>query len=258
MLTPEKRRSLSYLSAGVLGCAALREMIHGSLNSAHILAFAATGTILIPTLQRNSQWFGPVQTRFETLGKKVWLTIDDGPDPDETPGILRVLEKHRVKATFFAIGKRVRRWPNLAREIVRSGHSLQNHTYHHATASFWCASPGMAEREIRLCGDIIFETTGIMPNLFRVPVGLANPFVHAAAQRAGLKMLGWSAAGWDGIAHQPRKVIARIMKNVSPGAIILLHEGSLKGMPSGTRARSLDELLLMLKAKGYEVVLPQQ
>ena len=257
MLTPVTRRSLSYLSAGVLGCAAIRELIHGSLSRAHILAFAATGSILIPTLKRNSQWFGPVETRFVSPERKVWLTIDDGPDPYETPGILEVLEKHGVKATFFVIGTRVKRWPDLAREIVKLGHSLQNHTYHHSAGSFWCASPEIAEREIRMCDEIIFETTGIRPNLFRAPVGLANPFVHAAAQRAGLKMLGWSANGWDGITHHPEKVVSRILASLSPGAIILFHDGSLKGLAPGTRARTLEDLLIRLKAKGYETILPK-
>lgn len=256
MLTPGQRRSISYLSTGALGCAAVRALMHGSLGSAHSFALAATGTILIPTLWKNSQWFGPVETRFDTLERHVWLTIDDGPDPEETPGILRVLEKHGVKATFFAIGERVRRWPDLAREIVRSGHGLQNHTYHHSSGTFWCASPGRASREISMCGDVILETTGVRPNLFRTPVGLANPFVHATVQRAGLRMVGWSATGWDGVSYHPGKVIARILGHLSPGAIILIHEGSLRGIPQGTRARTLDELLFQLKLKGYEAVLP--
>lgn len=257
MIAPNTRRSLSYFSASALGCAAFGELIHGSPCSAHLLAIAASGSILLPTLQRNSQWFGPVETRFETHEKKIWITIDDGPDPAETPEVLRVLEKHGVKATFFAIGCRVSRWPDLARQIVRSGHSLQNHTYHHSAASFWCASPKTAEREILHCGEIIAESTGFRPNLLRVPVGLANPFVHAAAQRAGLQMIGWSASGWDGITHNPEKVISRILGSLSPGAIVLIHDGALKGMVPGTRGRTLDELLIRIKSLGYQTILPK-
>ena len=257
MLPPAIRRSLSYSAAGILGCAAVRELSHGSLNSAHLLAMAASGSILIPTLIRNNQWFGPVQTRFETTEKKVWITIDDGPDPDETPGILDVLDRHGAKATFFVVGIRVRRWPDLTRRIVRSGHSLQNHTHHHAAASFWCAPPWVARSEIELCGDAIFETTGIRPALFRVPVGLGNPFVHAAAQCAGMKVIGWSSAGWDGIAHDPEKVVSRILSELSPGAIILLHDGKLKEMAPGTRAATLEKLLIRLKSAGYETTIPK-
>ena len=257
MLTPATRRCLSYSAAGILGCAAVRELSHGSLNSAHLLAMGASGSILLPTLIRNSQWFGPVQTRFETAERKVWLTIDDGPDPDETPGILDVLERHGAKATFFVIGIRVRRWPDLARQIVRSGHNLQNHTYRHAASSFWCAPPWVATREMQLCGDAIFETTGIRPVMFRAPVGLANPFVHTAAQRGGMKLLGWSASGWDGIAYDPDKVVSRILSDLSPGSIILLHDGKLKGMASGHRATTLENLLISLKLAGFETTLPK-
>jgi peptidoglycan-N-acetylglucosamine deacetylase len=257
MLPPAIRRSLSYSAAGILGCAAVRQLSHGSLNSAHLLAMTASGSILIPTLIRNNQWFGPVQTRFETTQKKVWITIDDGPDPDETPGILDVLDRHGAKATFFVVGIRVRRWPDLTRRIVRSGHSLQNHTHHHAASSFWCAPPWVARREIELCGNAIFETTGIRPALFRVPVGFGNPFVHAAAQRAGMKLLGWSASGWDGIVHDPEKVVSRILSELLPGAIILLHDGKLKGMAPGSRAATLEKLLICLKSEGYETTIPK-
>ena len=257
MLAPGTRRSLSYFSAGVLGCAALRELIQGTPANAHLLAIAASGSVLLPTLWKNSQWFGPVETSFKTDGKKIWITIDDGPDPAETPQILKVLEKHGVKATFFAIGDRIARWPDLARQIVRSGHGLENHTYHHHAASYWCAPPKTAEREILRCNDIIFETTGYRPTLFRAPVGLANPFVHSAAKRAGLTMIGWSSSGLDGIAHHPGTVISRILGKLSPGAIVLIHDGALKGMAPGIRGATLNELLTRIQALGYEAILPK-
>jgi peptidoglycan/xylan/chitin deacetylase (PgdA/CDA1 family) len=88
-------------------------------------------------------------------------------------------------------------------------------------------------------------------------VGFANPFVHAAAQRAGMKVLGWSSAGWDGIAHDPEKVVSRILSELSPGAIILLHDGILKGMAPGFRAETLENLLIRLKSEGYETTIPK-
>ena len=110
---------------------------------------------------------------------------------------------------------------------------------------------------MQLCGDAIFETTGIRPVMFRAPVGLANPFVHTAAQRGGMKLLGWSASGWDGIAYDPDKVVSRILSDLSPGSIILLHDGKLKGMASGHRATTLENLLISLKLAGFETTLPK-
>ena len=70
-------------------------------------------------------------------------------------------------------------------------------------------------------------------------------------------MIGWTATGWDGITHHPDKVVSRIMANLSPGAIILIHDGAVKGMEPGARARTLENLLVSLKAKGYETILPK-
>jgi hypothetical protein len=86
---------------------------------------------------------------------------------------------------------------------------------------------------------------------------LGNPFVHSAAQRAGIKVLGWSSAGWDGIVHDPEKVVSRILLGLSPGTIILLHDGKLKGMTPGSRAATLEKLLIRLKSAGYETTIPK-
>lgn len=256
MLQPGQRRTVSYLSAGALSCTALQQLACGSFGNAHLLSFASTGILLVPTLLRNCSWFGPVETRFHTSQREVWLTIDDGPDPHDTPEMLDVLAEHQARATFFAIGTRILRWPHLAQKIIAAGHQLQNHTLNHPSGSFWLASPHRAEREISMASEAIASTTGIIPTLFRAPVGLANPFVHAAAEKNGLRMIGWSAAGWDGLPHQPDRVIERIVRSLRPGAIILLHEGAMKGMPRSTRARTLHRLLCRLEAEGYSTTLP--
>jgi len=64
-------------------------------------------------------------------GRQVALTFDDGPDPNVTPAVLDVLRDHELKATFFVVGRRVARNPEIVRRIVREGHSLGNHTYNH-------------------------------------------------------------------------------------------------------------------------------
>lgn len=209
-----------------------------------------------PTLVRNAGWFGPVVTRFPTLRREVWLTIDDGPDPVETPAILDVLARHGAQATFFTIGEKVDRWPDLARAVVAAGHRVENHTFRHRAASYWAALPPHAGREIERGSAAIARAVGTAPTSFRAPAGLANPFVHAACERAGLRMIGWSASGNDGIAHDPERVVAKILRAVRPGAIILLHEGPLKGLAPGTRARTLEAVLLGLAAQGYRTVIP--
>ncbi len=255
-LSPQNRRLLTYAAAGALSSAALRQAAKRSFQSAHYLTMAGTATLLAPTLIRNFSWFGPVITRFSTTRREVWITIDDGPHPENTPEILEVLSSHAAKATFFGIGERILQWPHLARAIKEAGHQLQNHTFRHPTTSYWASLPGQAAYEIVRCSEAILQVTGEKAIQFRAPAGLANPFVHAFAQKAGLQMIGWSARGLDGLPHQPERVVQKILHTVRPGAIILIHEGALRGLQSGTRARTLDMLLRELRWKGYQTVIP--
>ena len=255
-LSPQHRRILTYAATGVLGSAAARQAAIGSFQSAHYLAMVGTAALLLPTLLRNSQWFGSITTNFPTSRREVWITIDDGPHPEHTPEILEVLGTHAAKASFFGIGRRILQWPHLACAITSAGHQLQNHTFSHQTGSFWAALPDRARREIALCSNAIAQTTGTEAIQFRSPVGIANPFVHAAAEQAGLRMIGWSANGLDGLPHQPERVVQKILRDVRPGAIILIHEGDLPGLRKGSRARTLEALLRRLSGLGYEAVVP--
>src|SRR5262249_18320441 len=145
-------------------------------------AFAISATL------GNCAWFGPVVTEFATERREVWLTIDDGPDPEDTPRLLDLLDEAGAKATFFLIGDRAQRYRSLVGNIVRRGHGLGNHTQTHPTGSFWAAGPRRAQREIQAAQSSIGHPT----SLFRAPVGMANIFVHRAARENGLTMIGWS------------------------------------------------------------------
>lgn len=256
LFSPQNRRILTYAASGILGGAAARQAAAGSFQSAHYFAMASTAALLLPTLIRNSRCFGSVTTDFSTSRREVWVTIDDGPHPENTPEILEVLGNHGAKATFFGIGRNILQWPHLARAVISEGHQLQNHTFHHQAGTFWAALPNRVRKEIELCNSAIRQTTGVESFQFRAPVGIANPFVHAIAEQAGLQMIGWSATGLDGIPHQPERVVQKILRNVRPGAIILIHEGSLPGLRKGVRAQTLDALLRKLSENGYKAVVP--
>lgn len=207
--------------------------------------------LVMPGVIHNCGWFGRVEKCIRTQARELLLTIDDGPEPRQTPQILDALAAARVRAVFFVIGKQAERLPDLCRRMVQEGHSVQNHTYSHASASFWAASPKRAAMEIDRCSKIIQDATGKTPDRFRAPVGMANPFVHLAAMERELRMTGWSATGHDGIAHDPTRVVARIRRSARPGGIVLLHESHLRGMRGGERACTLSELVNTLKADGY-------
>lgn len=207
--------------------------------------------IVLPGVIRNCQWFGEVEKTFPSASLALRLTLDDGPDPHQTPQILDTLARAGISATFFVIGRKVESHPALCRRMVAEGHSVQNHTFSHPVGSFWASTYNRAAMEIARCSQAIEEATGHSPTQFRAPVGMANPFVHLAARDLGLKLVGWSASGHDGLQHKPARVVARIRRAVRPGAIVLLHENSLAGMRRGERACTLSSLLNTLRNDSY-------
>ena len=80
-------------------------------------------------------------THFETTQREVWLTIDDGPDPVDTPRLLEILRRFEARATFFVIGERAARFGAELEAIRAAGHEIANHTARHPSATFWCLPP---------------------------------------------------------------------------------------------------------------------
>lgn len=171
-----------------------------------------------------SQILGPVQCT--TDGDEILITIDDGPDPRDTPVLLDLLDRYQTKAVFFMIGEKVRAHPELAREIVRRGHEIGNHTLTHPQAGFWCAGPWRTRREIAGCQQVIREITGTTPRWFRAPVGHRNLFTHPVISELGLQVMAWNRRGFDAVERDAGKVLARILPDLSPGDIVLLHEAT--------------------------------
>lgn len=205
--------------------------------------------IIYPTLRPNVQWLGPVVTRFETDDKQVWLTVDDGPTED-TRAVLDLFDAHGAKATFFVKGILAERDPGAIREIVARGHSVANHTHTHPAGSFWCALPGRVAAEVDDCNRALRAATGTAPTWFRAPVGMKNPAVHPALARRGMRLIGWTARGFDAVVSDPDHVASRILAQLRPGAIIVLHQGREHSL------HVLERVIVALKERGYELVIP--
>ena len=204
--------------------------------------------VLVP----DSGLFSPVLKRLPTSEPVVWLTIDDGPS-EQTPAVLDLLDAHGAKATFFVVGERAQARPELLREIARRGHGIGNHSHSHPQAWFWALGPAAMRRQVADAQAAITAITGTAPHWFRAVVGMANPFVSAPLRTHGLARVAWSARGFDAVAADPDAVVTRIERGLSPGAIVLLHEGARHG-------RNLEVLALLLRrldALGYRTVLPE-
>ena len=233
------------------------------LNWNHKLFFLSlelTTKILIvfPAIRPNCGWFGRVVTRFRTRKKAVWLTIDDGPHPEDTPALLELLKKHNAQATFFVIGERVQKYPELARAILRDGHSLANHTQTHPVLFFWSFFKTRLAREVDQCSQSLREATGEPPRWFRAPAGLANLFLHFLLCDRNLKLIGWSARGFDGFFNNPEAMADRIHRSVQPGAIILLHEGRRDRHGRPINVMLAETVLSRLAMEGYVFTVPEE
>jgi peptidoglycan/xylan/chitin deacetylase (PgdA/CDA1 family) len=179
---------------------------------------------------------GPNITRLPPAAvarREVAITIDDGPDPAVTPAVLELLARHRVRATFFCIGERVEAHPDIAREIVRQGHAIENHTARHYYRFSTFGSRRLA-REIDEAQDTIGRVTGRRPEFFRAPAGLRNPLLQPVLSQLGLRLASWTRRGFDTVAGDAGLVVRRLLRGLAPGDILLLHDGRAARTADGT------------------------
>ena len=206
-----------------------------------------------------ASWYLRMRCRARRAGRRVALTIDDGPDPQRTPAVLDLLARQEVRATFFVVGARAEAHPELVRRMATEGHVVGNHSYTHSWR-FPLRSLGRTVEELRRTGEVLHRITGRQPRLFRPPFGVTNPTIARAVRRLGLDPVGWSIRSLDTMGQSPERVAARILRRLHPGAVILLHDrcaGSerLVGLlVEGLRSRGLEPVTLpeLFDIEAYE------
>ena len=186
---------------------------------------------------------------------QIAVTIDDGPDPEVTPRVLDILDEHGAKATFFCVGARVDAHPDLAREIVRRGHAIENHSNQHGW-HFALSGSGQFAREITAAQQAITSVTGIEPTFFRAPAGMRNPFLDSALRYLGLSLTSWTRRGFDTVERNPRSVLERLTRGLAAGDILVLHDGNASRTRSGIPVvvEVLPALLDAIRSAGLHAV----
>ena len=157
-----------------------------------------------PALARDVRkvfWHGPEGAR------GVALTFDDGPHPRHTRSVLDVLDQAGAKATFFVIGEKGERHPDILREIVARGHLLGVHGARHDRALAF-RSLAQVRADLARATEALTTATGQKPRLYRPPVGQTNPRITRAAEELDLTLVGWSVRARDGIKSDPESVVA--------------------------------------------------
>ena len=185
----------------------------------------------------------------ETEEKVLYLTFDCGFENGNTPAILDALKKHQAPATFFIVGNYLETSPELVKRMVKEGHTVGNHTYHHPNMSGMTTQEAF-EKELKDLEMLYEEVVGAeMSSYYRPPQGIYSEQNLRMAKELGYQTIFWSLAyvDWDQ-NHQPTREQAfeKLLGRVHPGAVVLLHN------TSDTNGQILDELLGKWKEMGYE------
>jgi len=213
------------------------------------IAMAVTG-VLVPQLEM----FGEVVSRGDGEDNRVALTFDDGPHPETTPRVLAALEAAGAKATFFVLGAKAERHPDVLRAIANAGHAIGVHGYEH-NRLYAFLPPAAVVADVLRASAVVEREIGVKPRWFRPPVGQVSPRTAAGARRAGLPIVAWSVRGLDGIAGRTaEQVAARVERGLVPGAIVLMHDAAERDDFEPASIAALPRVLESAARKGLVAV----
>lgn len=185
-----------------------------------------------------------------TNEKKIALTFDDGPDSVYTPQILDILQKEKIKATFFLIGSRAQLFPDVVKRIDKEGHVIGNHTMNHP--NIIKLNVEQTRKEIEEGEKAIYELVSYRTALFRSPYGSLNADKVKEVEKLKYKIIAWNVDSLDWKSLTAEQVKYNILENAKSGSIVLQHSsGSEKEDLTGSVA-ALQEIITILKKEGYK------
>jgi len=158
-------------------------------------------------------------TRVATEQPIAALTFDDGPHPENTHKVLEILADHDAKATFFMLGERVARYPEVVEAVAKAGHTIGNHSWDHQR--FPHLSSRQRRASIQACQKVLGEHAS---NLLRPPFGDQDLPTKLDTLRLGLDMILWDVPGEDWFDHSGDEVYLALQSNLRPGSVILMHD----------------------------------
>jgi peptidoglycan/xylan/chitin deacetylase (PgdA/CDA1 family)/sugar lactone lactonase YvrE len=160
--------------------------------------------------------------RIATSKRLVALTFDDGPSAAYTQGVLNVLARYGVHATFFLVGRWVQTYPELVREEMRLGHEVGNHTYDHPHLTQLAPADMSAELQ---AGTAALKQVGApVPRWFRPPYGDFSGAISTNADQMGQVTIGWHHTFDQYLLKDAAGGVARLLRDVQPGSIVLAHD----------------------------------
>lgn len=195
--------------------------------------------ILYRLLYRRALW--RAKRRYKGHRPVVYLTFDDGPTPEATPGVLDILKRYDIKAVFFMVADNARRYPTLMHRVASEGHIIANHTTHHLKGLFTSCKDFIAD--VDMAESILGKTT-----MFRPP--------HGFIRRNQYKTLGYRfrVVMEDVVTRDysrlmsPREVTHNVLKNARPGSVICFHDSEKSAF---NVLNSLENAIIGLQSAGF-------
>jgi peptidoglycan/xylan/chitin deacetylase (PgdA/CDA1 family) len=192
--------------------------------------------------------FGPTFQRFGPPRREVALTFDDGPD-QSTAAMLSALERAHASATFFLIGRQIAGRQALVRRELADGDAVGDHTFNHPDLT---RHPDLAATEIGDAATAIRDATGgFRTCLFRAPFGAVDDALFNLVRAMGMTTIGWNVDPRDWAAPGTDEIVARVLGAVTPGAIVIMHDG---GGPRPQTVAAVPRIVAALRARGYRLV----
>jgi len=199
-----------------------------------------------------SQIFGTFPWRVKTSKKVIALTFDDGPNEPYTSEILDYLNSKDVKATFFQVGKCVKRYPQTTKKIIEAGHVIGNHSLSHAFHNY-LTHPAF-EDEIASNQQILKNVIGKSPALFRSPWLWRQPWLLKSLKKYNLSPVsGQFCSPLEPFQIDGKKIASSAIRIAKPGAIIIFHDGKeSKGGDRSETVKAVKIVVNRLIQDGYE------
>ncbi len=178
------------------------------------------------------------------------FSFDDGPNETYTPQLLDILARKELKATFFLIGKHIKKYPEIAKRIHSEGHEIGNHSFSHPFLPLYTKS--YIKRQIESTSALIENTVGTMPSYFRPPMGLFTPSVLDAIGESGMTAVVGEVYPRDPYKPGTDKIIERVLSRIEPGSIIILHDSGTWGKIDRSQTiKAVPVIIDRLRDQGY-------
>lgn len=216
------------------------------------LLFTHLGIFIWGIFDLRLQFFIRARRRGRPGDRRLAITFDDGPDPALTGAVLDVLRTHEVKATFFVVGERAQRYPELVWRMYEEGHVVACHDFYHSSALNFRMTARMT-REIDQARRLLHGIIGRTPRLYRPPNGLTNPHLPRALAGLSMECVGWSRSVRDA-GNVRRQVLGRISELAAPTQIIMLHDVLLAPENRELVIERIGALCLSLREKNLQAV----